>query len=180
MRALALGLFLALVMAAPAGADKIIRVDKKLAVIVPGGSPVKFRSAGAGEEPTVKFTGTFTLHGTWHIGAGANVEGWSSPWFEPNPDVVARLPYWRGYPAKPTEILFDNAGAFVKALLPPSQLARLHRGKERSYHGRATIEVDGFFTYMSCGNPYYYAHFRRVITPRSLLARRKTADDNAC
>ncbi len=152
--------------------------------VVPSGSPVKFRSND--EWTTVVFDGQFAARGAYailYLGDPAqNCEICSAPWsavFTPDRKLASRLPHWSREPIR--EIEFENADAFIHAVLTEDMITQLKSGAVSSVSGRATIRVDGFRGQIDCDHAGYTVRFVGVESNTDVrTARTNSPGDQGC
>jgi hypothetical protein len=135
------------------------------AIVVPKDSPVRFES-WTREDITANFSGRFQLKGRYQYQGGDQL------YLVPDPETVRRLPHWRDHGA-PTLIFIDKSEGFVKAIIPPSALARLQHHRIRNVNGRITILADHFKASIDCDEASYTADFVSVGGPLQLSLNEK-------
>lgn len=130
--------------------------------VVPPDSPVRFRSND--EWTTAVFDGQFAAGGTYTIrylgDPEPNCAMCSAPWsavFEPDRKLASRLPHWSKGPVR--EIEFENAEAFIHAVLTQAIIGQLKSGTAESVSGHATVRVDGFTGRIDCDQAAYTVRF---------------------
>jgi hypothetical protein len=152
------------------------------ALIVPAGSPVRFK--GFDKNGVANFSGRFTLTGTFVYGCQVDCEPPTvadNLEFEvlPDPELAKRLPHWEG---KGDDMVIDinEAGKLTRTLAGKQQLAALLTGKIPDIRGRISIVVDGFSADFGCDySPYYVTRFVSVAKPPQ-LAKLEINGDFGC
>lgn len=161
-------LAVALVGAAPA-AQEIPWRGSNWVLLVPHGSPVKFR--GWHEHGYARFDGRFVLTGEYALTLTDNcqrpgTEDCLIVDIEPDPAIVARLPHIKD--GGDVWITIRNEGRLLRSIAGPRQRAALLAGKIRSMTGRTSIVVDQFSVGGDCEQVWYSARFVAFATPPKL------------
>jgi hypothetical protein len=137
--------------------------DSKLALVIPTGSPVKFRSWKDGY---AQFDGQFVLTGNYALSVMDNCDGIGEACIqldiEPDPPIAARLPYWNNRGKRwgnADWITITEEKRLVKIIANSHQRAALVAGKIRSLTGRTAIVVDDFSTGGGCESVWFAARF---------------------
>ena len=135
------------------------------AVVVPTGSPVRFRDFDK-DSGYARFDGSFVLTGKFIYGCGSNCADYEGPVeesdllvaIEPDPRLVARLPHWK---ARQQDMLIFITGEqkLARAIATPRQHAALLAGKIPNLNGRIALLVDDFQTGLECDSATFTARF---------------------
>lgn len=158
----------------------LIHIEDGLDYTMPADAGLRFVKLEE-EWSVATFTGRITLSGTYYYGQLADYPGDDliGLYFLPDAKDAKRLPHWKQQGVV-KEINFQNAGAFIKAVIPAKIARAVKRGRRASVQGRATIVADGFQVAVSCGSPIYVTRFQSLAVEPKLYAARKTVERTTC
>lgn len=146
------------------------------AVVIPAGSPVRFKGTDKKYIEGVEFEGRFLLSGKYHFGWDRSLGQWRAS-IIPDKDVAARLPSFAEVGGA-QEIFLSNPRAFAKGVLSKAEFARA--GKKRAQaSGRTQVWADRLYAFVQCGYPWYSARFIEVAKPKP-VAVAKAWEWDAC
>ena len=156
-------LLAAMLLAQPALAApvSIALPDKADTVIVPDGSPLKFKKFD-GDDQAI-FTGQLTLTGTYYYGPNAfdDGSGMLTFYFRPDKASLARMPYLKGR-GHPDDMVLTNETAFARATFSRDGLARV----KKSYAtGAITVTIDTISAGIECDGASWTARYVSAKKP---------------
>jgi hypothetical protein len=142
------------------------------ALIIPAGSPVKFR--GFDENGVAHFDGRFLLIGSFTYGCNIDCEELPIPRdnlefnLVPDQQLMKRLPHWQDRGGDMV-IYLTRTSRLERALVGQKQLAALLSGKTKDVRGRIAIMVDGYTADFGCDySPSYSARFVSLPKPPTI------------
>jgi len=159
-------LFVTLLVSAAPAAQEIAWPGTSWTLIVPVGSPLKFRGWNQDGDGDAKFDGRFVLTGEFALTTTENCERSTlclQMDIEPDPPIAVRLPHLKN--GGQVWITITNEGQLVRSISSPEQRSALLAGKLQSVTGRTSIVVDQFRVGGDCEQVWYSARFVSFAKP---------------
>lgn len=162
---------LALLMVGAAPAARVIPLpdDQEEALIIPAGSPVKFRNFD--QYGRAHFSGRFVLTGSFTYGCEVDCDGPVRDAFfrfdvVPDPVLAARLPHWKVH-HNDTMISVSREAPLVRRITTLKQRADIKSQRVPDIRGRITIVVEEFEAGLDCDSANFSARFVALAKPPS-------------
>jgi hypothetical protein len=143
------------------------------ALVIPAGSPLRLASTHE-TDILARFVGRFTLSGEYRIDGSDDGPDLT---FYPDRKSRAALPHWEDREV-PEEMYIANASAFIEAVVPKDELAKLKARTVESVSGRVTMIADSYETSIDCDATSASARFVSVVKrPLQIASVDKEVDE---